>query len=325
MPALTNQQLDFFSENGYLPIENLLDPKTVIDPIIDEYATVLDRLAEWLFDQGKIASRYQDLPFGERVTRIYEESSEVHNQFFDFSLPQNGIKPDTPFWAGPAVFRALTNPNLLDVAESIVGPEVYSNPVQHVRIKIPESRSPRDENGNVKFGVTPWHQDNGVVTEEADATDMLTVWFPLMDADESNGCLQVVPGSHRGDLLTHCPGYKGAPGLQIPEQLFEAPKARPVPLKKGDALLLTKMTVHSSLPNVSDRIRWSFDLRYQPIGQPTGRSAFPGFVARSRSNPDSELHDPQAWHEMWEHARDTLARGEQPTFNRWNSSDPVCA
>ena len=91
-------------------------------------------------------------------------------------------------------------------------------PVQHVRIKVPESRAPRDEKGMVKFGVTPWHQDAGVVNPDADESLILTVWFPLTDADAENGCLQVVPGSHRGDLLTHCPGMKASSpsGLQIP-------------------------------------------------------------------------------------------------------------
>ena len=38
---------------------------------------------------------------------------------------------------------------------------------------------------------------------------MLTVWFPLMDTDAENGCLQVIPGSHRGEVLTHCSGRTG--------------------------------------------------------------------------------------------------------------------
>jgi phytanoyl-CoA hydroxylase len=99
----------------------------------------------------------------------------------------------------------------------------------------------------------------------------------------------------------------------------------PVPVKKGDALLLTKKTVHSSLPNVSNSIRWSFDLRYQPTGEATGRSVFPGFVARSASNPASELHDAAQWFSMWEHTRDSLARGDQTSFNRWDTDDPSCA
>ncbi|MFW6195484.1 MAG: phytanoyl-CoA dioxygenase family protein [Chloroflexota bacterium] len=325
MPALTSEQLDHFNEFGFVVVDSLFDPAEVIDPIIQEYAGVLDSLADKLYGEGKISSRYEELPFGDRITKIYAESGEVHNQYFDFSLPQKGIKPDTPFWAGPAVFNALTNPDLLDAVESVIGGEIYSNPVQHVRIKAPEHLSPRDENGNVKFGVTPWHQDNGVITEEADESDILTVWFPLMDTSPENGCLQVVPGSHRGELLTHCPGYKDSPGLQIPETLFDPDIAMPVPVKKGGALFLTKMTVHSSLPNVSDRIRWSFDLRYNPVGQPTGRGVFPGFVARSRSNPESELRDPQKWHDMWRDARDYLATQEDPSYNRWDSEDPVCA
>ncbi len=327
MPAMTKEQLEHFEHLGFVTAENVLDPETVIDPVIDEYAGVLDRLADELYEDGKISSRYEDLEFGERVTQIYAESGEVHNGYFDFSLPQGGIKPDTPFWAGPAVFNALTAPSLLDAVESFVGPEVYSNPVQHVRIKVPESRAPRDENGNVKFGITPWHQDCGVVNPDADETLMLTVWFPLMDADEENGCLQVVPGSHRAELLTHCPGGKSGlqAGIQIPETEFEVGKATSVPLKKGDALFMTKFTVHSSLPNNSDRIRWSFDLRYNPIGQSTGRTSFPGFVARSANSPRSELHDPVIWNELWSDARDSLAKGDQPSFNRWDGSEPVCA
>ncbi len=327
MPALTNEQLEHFDTYGFVAAQGVVDPENIIDPVIDEYKGVLDDLADELYEEGKIESKYEELEFGDRVTRIYAESDEVYNGHFDFSLPQGGIKEDTPFWAGPAVFNALTAPGLLDAVESVIGGEIYSNPVQHVRIKVPEKHAPRDEKGQVKFGVTPWHQDIGVVNPEADETHMLTVWFPLMDSDAENGCLQVVPGSHRDDILTHCPGYEGGlqSGLQIPESEFEVGKAVPVPLKKGDALFMTKYTVHSSLPNNSERIRWSFDLRYNPIGQSTGRSSFPGFVARSRSNPSTELHDPKIWHSMWENTRDSLAKGEQPTFNRWDGNDPACA
>ena len=327
MPTLTAEQKEHFEEYGFVHVLDVFDPENTIDPVVDEYAGVLDSLADKLYEQGKISSTYSELEFGDRVTKIYGESGEVHNQFFDFSLPQSGVKPDTPFWAGPAVFNALTAPGLLDVAESIVGGEVYSNPVQHVRIKVPESASPRDKNGNVMFGATPWHQDAGVVNPEADESNILTVWFPLMDAGIENGCLAIIPGSHRGQLLTHCPGYKdkNQPGLQIPEHLFDIGSSMPVPVKKGGALLLTKQTVHSALPNISNRIRWSFDLRYQPTGEATGRSVFPGFVARSESNPASELHDADTWFTMWKDTRDSLARGEQPTFNRWDADDPSCA
>lgn len=327
MPGMTNEQLEHFEYFGFVTTEGVIDPERVIDPVVDEYAGVLDTLADELYEQGKISSRYEDLEFGERMVQVYEESDEIHQQYFDFSLPQKGVTGDTPFWAGPAVFNAMTSPDLLDAVESFIGPEIYSNPVQHIRIKIPESRSPRDHLGRVKFGVTPWHQDMGVVTPDADDSFILTVWYPLMDANEENGCLQVIPGSHRDEeLLLHCPGGKKVLGsLHVPESEFEVGKAVPVPLKKGDALFMTKYTIHSSLPNISDRVRFSMDLRYNPVGQSTGRTSFPGFVARSRNNPENELRDPATWNQMWTETRDRLAVNDDAWFNRWDGTDPLCA
>ena len=323
-PAISSQQLRQFEREGFLLVRGLLDPIADLEPVIAEYTHVLDRLAVGLFEDGKITSTYADLPFGERLIAVCRESGQVHQQYFDFSLPQSGVAPDTPFWAGPAVFHMLRNEPLLDAVECFVGPEIYSNPVQHVRLKPPERYTPIDANtGLVQLGRTPWHQDTGVVLPEADETNMLTVWFSLTDASVEHGCLQVVPGSHREGLVRHCPG--GPMGLEIPETVRDRGGAVPMPMERGDVLFLSRLTIHSSLPNVSDEIRWSFDLRYQPTGQPTGRSAFPGFVARSRTNPSSELHDPLEWERLWLETRDHLARVENRPFNRWSAEHPVCA
>jgi hypothetical protein len=282
---------------------------------------VLDRLAGELYAAGQIANTYAGLPFGQRLIEIYKQSGAVHAQYFDFSLPQADVRADTPLWVGPAVFATLRNERLLDAVESIIGPEIYSNPVQHVRLKPPEHLTPKDAAGRVQLGKTPVHQDNGVVLPEADQTEILTVWFPLWDATVENGCLVVWPQSHRQGLLDHCPRPAG---LQIPGRLLSG-KAQPMPMKRGDALLMHKLTVHASLANHSDNIRWSFDLRYNPIGQPTGRSAFPGFIARSRQSPQAELRDPAEWASQWYAARDALARSEMGPFNRWSADSPVCA
>ncbi len=321
MAVLTSAQVEQFQREGYLLVENLFDPAADIDPIIAEYEGVLDSLANKLYAQGAISSSHAELPFGQRLIEIYKESGAVHAQYFDFSLPQADVREDTPFWAGPAVFAMIRNEKLLDAVESIIGPEIYSNPVQHVRLKPPEHLTPKDAEGRVQLGKTPVHQDNGVVLPEADQTDMLTVWFPLWDATVENGCLVVWPQSHRQGLLDHCPNPGG---LQIPGQLLSG-KARSMPMRRGDALLMNKLTVHASHSNTSNNIRWSFDLRYNPIGQPTGRAAFPGFIARSRRLPASELHDPKEWNRRWLETRAILAESENPRFNRWDGNSPVCA
>ena len=115
MSALSQQQVEQFQEQGFLKVEGVLDPATYLDPVIDEYAGVLDSLAKELFASGEISSTYDELPFGERVTRIYAESGRAHSQYFDFSLPFTDVREDTPFWFGPAVLNAFTAEPLLDV------------------------------------------------------------------------------------------------------------------------------------------------------------------------------------------------------------------
>ena len=83
--------------------------------------------------------------------------------------------------------------------------------------------------------------------------------------------------------------------------------------------------MHSSLPNLSENIRWSLDLRYNLIGQPTGRAWFPGFIARSKSKPESEMNDSSIWKMSWERARENLTRTPPSSFQRWSEDDPNCA
>ena len=323
--ALTAAEVEQFWRDGYLVVDGLIDPVTVIEPLAAEYAARLDSLADELVADGQIASTYRDLPFGERFIRIESETNETHAQYFDVSLPQGGITPDTPIWVGPAVFGALTNPMLLDAVESIIGGEIASTPVQHVRIKSPQRLGAHDPlTGRSKMGATSWHQDNGVVLPVADDTEILTVWFSLGDARCEHGCLQVLPGSHRSGVLPHCPAGPG--GLEVPATVVDRSAAVPLPTRRGDVILLHRRTVHSSLVNVSDEIRWSLDLRYHPIGRPTGRDVFPSFIARSRLHPERELRDPQVWAQSWYRARAELAAAQYAEpFNRWSGSDPACA
>lgn len=323
MARLTPEQIAHFQSEGYVVVKGLFNAARDLEPVRLEYEGVLDRLATELEAKGTAASRYADLPFSERLIRLCQDSKRVLQQHFDFSLPTQNIKADTPMWVGPAVFNLLHNPGLLDAVESLIGPEIYSNPVQHIRLKLPEDRAVRDVNGKILDGVTAWHQDNGVVLPEADETNMLTIWFPLWDAPVESGCLQVMPRSKERGLRDHCP-LPG--GLSIPQKLLELGHATPVPLQQGDALFMHRLTCHASLPNRSKNVRWSFDLRYNPIGQATGRGAFPGFVARSRAHPETELHDAKKWADMWHETRRTLAQMEQPKpSNRWDAKAEVCA
>jgi phytanoyl-CoA hydroxylase len=317
--------LEHFSREGYFLAEGLLDPHTDLEPLKQEYSALLDRLAEEWHKEGKVSSTYSCLSFSERVSKFTSEGQDC-SRYFDIVLPSNATA-DTPIHLGPAIFQLLRNPRLLDVLEQLIGEEIYCNPVQHIRIKPPERAIPQGMLNGLNAAVG-WHQDMGVVNPEADETTMISVWLAVLDATVDNGCLQVVPGSHRGDLAVHCnygEGKKRYFQVNIPDQLVPA-NHRPIPMKAGDALFFHKKLMHSSLPNKTDGIRWSFDLRYNPVGQPTGREWLPGFVARSKSHPEMELKDPAKWADLWLEARARLANGEGVTpSSRWDSNNPLCA
>jgi phytanoyl-CoA hydroxylase len=321
--VLSEAQLDHLAREGYLVVEDVFDPVGDLQPLIAEYDEVLDGIATALQAEGVIRSAYRELSFYDRLTQVYAESGRNVIRHFDISLPQSGIRYDTPVHLGPAVFRLLTHIRLLDVIEDVIGPEIYASPVQHIRMKLPKRAIAPEHRADGLISDIPWHQDSGQVLPEADDTTLLTVWIAITHATLENGCLEVVPRSHRGEIMTHCPGSNG---LSIPEQLFAAGQAVPLPMRAGSILLLHRRLIHASLPNrTEDQVRLSFDLRYQPTGQPTGRPAFPGFIVRSVAQPERVVRDPAVWAQAWYDARSRLAGQERINVERWHADAAVCA
>jgi phytanoyl-CoA hydroxylase len=324
--AAPRVDIDRFHEEGYLAVENVLDIERDLEPVIREYEVVLDREIAQAHAEGKIPSRFEELAFIQRLAAYLSAAGKGAYQAFDISLPLKSATENTPMHVGPAVFNMLRSESLMDTVEQFIGSEVLSNPIQHVRIKPPETWLPADFKGGL-VGQTDWHQDQGVALPEIDETDVLTVWLAISDATVENGCLCVVPGSHKAGLATHCPAKPGSTriGLHIPDEI-RGTNYTPVPIKRGGALFLHRRTMHASLRNLSDGARWSFDLRYQPVGQPTGRPWFPSFVVRSRQDPSSEVRDWHVWADLWRGARTRLATGGGiEKTNRWDGSQPVCA
>lgn len=314
---LTPDQRHRFDTEGFLVLEDVV-PEVVRARIMAEYVSLLDDLCDGWTAQGRLPPETAQQGFWQKLLTSYEARCDWF-QPMDISLPGDEIKPDTPMHFGPAVFDLVTCPAVLDVVESLIGPEITSNPIQHVRIKPPRPRLQASER-RAHVTQTDWHQDRGVGLEEADQTDMITVWIAMTDATVDNGCLQVLPGAHT-QMLPHCPKTQTA----IADGFMDETKAQPLPVRAGGIVILHPLTPHASLPNGTDAFRWSFDLRYNVTGQPTGRAHFPEFVARSATQPDTVLTDWRKWRQMWEDARARLARDAHIPIHRWQGDAPYCA
>lgn len=119
----------------------------------------------------------------------------------------------------------------------------------------------------------PWHQDNGytpLVPEE-----YVTCWLALDDAEVDNGCLWVIPGSHRQGTLRH---QNGAGPFRVGHDGPDADGV-PVPVRRGSVLVFSSLLLHRSGPNVTDRPRRAWILQY--CGK-EARSALSGNVLDDR-------------------------------------------
>lgn len=314
---LTQAQIDRFQHDGYLVLENVVDQQ-ILDAVQLEYAERMDKLyANW-HAQGLVDKEPGTMSFWEKLDQCYAGNFDWY-QPLDISLPHSEITDDTPMHIGPEVFGMATHHRILDIVESLIGPEISSNPIQHVRIKPPQRAVAKSEN-RAHVISTDWHQDQGVTMPEADETQFVTVWLAITDATIENGCLQVASGK-RDEMLPHCTKTQ----VGIADAFIPIQDAVPTPVKAGGAVIFHPLTPHASLENKSDGYRWSFDLRYHVTGQSSGRSQFPEFIARSRSNPASELQDWKIWRDMWQDTRYKLTRSDHIPQHRWDSSSPYCA
>ncbi len=313
--SLRADQIAFFEEEGYLVVENAISPE-ILSALRTEYETLLDTLyAGWLAE-GRVP---EARGFWPKLSAAYGAGCDWF-QPMDCSLPGGEIAADTPMHFGPAAFNMITHPPLLDIVESLIGPEITSNPIQHIRIKPPQGEVRTDE-PRAHVTLTDWHQDRGVTLPEADATRMVTVWLAVTDVTHSSAPLQVIPRAHRAGLVEHC----GWAQTGIPKSLIATDQAIPLPCPAGSAILFHPLTPHASLPNDSPHYRWSFDIRYNRSGEPTGRAHFPAFTARSRKAPETELKDWRLWRKLWEEARANLATTPHIPIHRWSTDSPVCA
>lgn len=106
--------------------------------------------------------------------------------------------------------------------------------------------------GNNTASESQIHQDWNNIDETQNVS--LSIWVPLIDVDESNGCLQVIPGSH--DFFpTQRAITIPSIFIQFDEELDQYLK--PVPMKAGEACIYAHNLFHGSKPNTGSQVRVS--------------------------------------------------------------------
>ena len=156
------------------------------------------------------------------------------------------------------------DPRILDLVEALLGPNLqlyYSM----LMMKPAQSGAP-----------APWHQDLAFFVH--DHACLVACQVYLDDSNVENGCINVVPGSHKQGLLNHFDGGRFTEIVQGDTSAFDA-AAVPVPVRAGGMILWHCLTLHRSAPNRSDQARRAVVFEYKdPDARLLSGSFAPGEV-----------------------------------------------
>ncbi|NML43592.1 phytanoyl-CoA dioxygenase family protein [Ramlibacter sp. G-1-2-2] len=112
---------------------------------------------------------------------------------------------------------------------------------------------------------TPWHQDGHYWPIRPLAN--CTAWVALEPSTTANGCLRVIPGSHRGHVL-HEHLHEDRNDLTLNQRMaagsFDEASAVDVELRAGEMSLHDVYMIHGARPNTSTQRRTGVALRYMP-------------------------------------------------------------
>jgi ectoine hydroxylase-related dioxygenase (phytanoyl-CoA dioxygenase family) len=121
--------------------------------------------------------------------------------------------------------------------------------------------------------VCHWHQDDAYYVKQSDSQTRMSVWIPLQDAHQRNGCLWVLPGSHHWGLQPHMRYDYGQCRTAMRYEDVDLSLAIPVEVPAGTAVLFSALLWHYSKGNETDHVRRAFIVSYQEATVPRGNGA----------------------------------------------------
>ncbi|XP_076018915.1 putative alpha-ketoglutarate-dependent hypophosphite dioxygenase [Genypterus blacodes] len=167
------------------------------------------------------------------------------------------------------VMGLTKHPRILQVLQDVLGPDVILLDSRFIcKYPIPANlkEDGEEEEGSSSLPYVAWHQDMrywGIA-----GGPVLSVWLAFDDSLEENGALQVIPGSHASGMLPHREAVRAGNMLsvnqEIPEELVAAEEAILCPLLAGQMSIHDGLLVHASDPNMSEKRRCGFVIRYVP-------------------------------------------------------------
>lgn len=239
--GLTDEQRDFWADNGYLALEAVLPEDDLLR---------LRQAADWLTARAagltESTDRFKLQAFSDDGGgRLVQQIAEPHE-------------------LGGEWMTLARDRRILDIVEELIGPNIllyYS-----MMMMKPARQGFR----------APWHQDFAFFVH--DRASLVACQLYLDDSTLENGCIHVVPGSHKLGLLNHFKDSRFTDIVQGDTSSFDE-QAIALPVKAGGMAIWHALTLHSSAPNRSEHPRRTIVFEYKdPTARLMGGSFSPNEV-----------------------------------------------
>jgi ectoine hydroxylase-related dioxygenase (phytanoyl-CoA dioxygenase family) len=221
------KDVQFYKDNGYLLVKNIFSTDEV-EEMREAVNGIIYRSLGTKYEKNT-AWQGDFLPAYELKKLVLRGTHDIH-------------------YHDSAFTRAIVHPRMVEILKQIIGPNVQ---LHHSKMLV---KPP--ENG----AAFPMHQDYPYFPHTNHS--MLAASVHLDDADTDNGCIHVIPGSHKQGALPHV-GKFYLNHIQYPIE-----DGLPCPAQAGDVLFFNYLTIHGSKPNRSDRVRRNVLFQYRDAFDP---------------------------------------------------------
>ncbi len=185
-----------------------------------------------------------------------EKFTRLYNIFEDHLHSAEGIRSDeldTPHFRDPRLFEFLMADEVLDLVEPVIGPNIALWSSHFI------SKEP------LTGRATPWHEDSAYWKGRFDRLDQIvTVWLAIDPADEENGCMRVIPGTHKNGFSEYesTDITNNTFSSQIRADLIDETRSVYFELQANQCSLHDSRIIHGAKANTSSRRRCGYTMRY---------------------------------------------------------------
>jgi ectoine hydroxylase-related dioxygenase (phytanoyl-CoA dioxygenase family) len=251
---LSDAEVGFFREHGYLVLKNCLDDRilSLADDIYDRW---INQLASDWEDQGlDIDDQYSNL----------RSSKDFLDIWIALGRPKFRRRPNK-YLINPHMFELMNERIFLSLAQKLLeSVDISMHGIFNARCQIPH-----DENTK-----TPIHQDSQYWSLDYGDGDqsmliskhqIVTFWFPLQPVTNKSGAMQVISRSEFGNKIfgNYDYDYKNTGFVGLSPKELETYNLVPINMERGDLLIFDQFAPHGACSNDSEGIRRSMDIRYE--------------------------------------------------------------